>query len=42
MEKDVVKVVDLMDEALQKPDDQKHLRSVRRKVNRFTEKFPLY
>lgn len=41
-EKDVVKIVDLMDEALQKPDDQKHLKSVKRKVNRFMEKFPLY
>ena len=42
LEKDVVKVVELIDEALQKPDDQKHLKSVRRKVNRFVEKFPLY
>lgn len=42
MEKDVVKVVDLIDEALQKPGDQKHLKSVKRKVNRFMEKFPLY
>lgn len=42
MEKDVIKVVDLIDEALQKPDDQKHLRSVKRKVNRFMQKFPLY
>src|SRR5690606_11483056 len=42
MEKDVVKVVDLIDEALQKPDDAKHLKAVKRKVNRFMEKFPLY
>ena len=42
LEKDVVKVVDLIDEALQKPEDVKHLKAVRRKVNRFTEKFPLY
>src|SRR5688572_1040940 len=42
MEKDVIKVVDLIDEALQKPDDEKHLRAVKRKVNRFMEKFPLY
>ena len=42
LEKDVVKVVEFIDEALQNPDDQKHLKSVRRKVNRFTEKFPLY
>jgi glycine hydroxymethyltransferase len=41
-EKDVVKVVDLIDEALQKPEDTKHLRSVKRKVNRLMEKFPLY
>lgn len=41
-EKDVVKVVELIDEVLQKPEDQKHLKSVRRKVNRFMEKFPLY
>jgi glycine hydroxymethyltransferase len=41
-EKDVVKVVELMDEALQKPEDTKHLKAVKRKVNRFTEKFPLY
>ena len=41
-EKDVVKVVDLIDEALQKPEDPKHLKSVKRKVNRFMLKFPLY
>jgi glycine hydroxymethyltransferase len=41
-EKDVVKIVDLMDEALQKPEDQKHLKAVKRKVNKFMEKFPLY
>jgi glycine hydroxymethyltransferase len=41
-EKDVVKVVDLIDEALQKPEDAKHLKSVRKKVNRMMEKFPLY
>ena len=41
-EKDVVKVVDLIDEGLQKPEDQKHLKSLRKKVNRFMEKFPLY
>lgn len=41
-EKDVVKVVELIDEALQKVDDAKHLKAVKRKVNRFTEKFPLY
>lgn len=42
VEKDVVKVVELIDEALQKPDDPKHLKSVKRKVNRFMVKFPLY
>lgn len=42
MEKDVVKVVDLIDEALQKPEDAKHLKSVKKKVNRLMEKFPLY
>lgn len=41
-EKDVVKVVEFMDEALQKPEDQKHLKAIKRKVNRFMEKFPLY
>jgi glycine hydroxymethyltransferase len=41
-EKDVLKIVDLMDEALQKPSDSKHLKSVKKKVNRFMEKFPLY
>jgi glycine hydroxymethyltransferase len=41
-EKDVVKVVDLMEEALQKPEDQKHLLGVKKKVNRFVQKFPLY
>lgn len=41
-EKDVVKIVELMDEALQSPDDQKHLKSIRKKVNRLMTKFPLY
>ena len=41
-EKDVIKIVELIDEALQKPEDQKHLKSVKRKVNRLMEKFPLY
>jgi glycine hydroxymethyltransferase len=41
-EKDVVKVVDLIDEALQKPDDVKHLKAVKRKVNNMMKKFPLY
>jgi glycine hydroxymethyltransferase len=42
VEKDVVKVVDLIDEALQKTEDIKRLKAVKRKVNRFMEKFPLY
>jgi glycine hydroxymethyltransferase len=41
-EKDIIKIVDLIDEALQKPSDSKHLRSVKKKVNRFMQKFPLY
>jgi glycine hydroxymethyltransferase len=42
MEKDVVKVVELIDEALQKPADDKHLKAVKKKVNRLMDKFPLY
>ncbi len=42
VEKDVVKVVDLIDEALKKPTDEKHLKAVKRKVNTFMKKFPLY
>lgn len=42
MEKDVIKVVDLIDEALQKPSDVKHLKTVKRKVNTLMKKFPLY
>ena len=41
-EKDVVKVVDLIDEALAKPADEKHLKSVKRKVNTMMKKFPLF
>lgn len=41
-EKDVVKVVDLIDETLKKPEDAKHLKAVKRKVNTFMKKFPLY
>jgi glycine hydroxymethyltransferase len=41
-EKDISKVVDLIDEVLQRADDVKHLKSVKKKVNRFMEKFPLY
>jgi len=42
MEKDVVRVAQLIDEALQKPEDDKHLKSVRKKVNKLMDKFPLY
>ena len=41
-EKDIQKVVDLIDEALRKTGDVKHLKSVKTKVNRLMEKFPLY
>ncbi|NOT75200.1 MAG: serine hydroxymethyltransferase [Cyclobacteriaceae bacterium] len=41
-EKDVIKVVDFIDEALKKPTDEKHLKGVKRKVNAFMKKFPLY
>ncbi len=41
-EKDVLKVVELIDQALAKPDDAKHLKGVKRKVNAFVRKFPLY
>ena len=41
-EKDMVKVVELIDETLKRPEDQKHLKSVKKKVNGFVKKFPLY
>lgn len=41
-EKDVIKVVELIDESLKKPADEKHLKTVKRKVNTFMKKFPLY
>jgi len=41
-EKDILKVVDLIDEALKKPSDEKHLKGVKRKVNVLMKKFPLY
>ncbi|MFZ5970087.1 MAG: serine hydroxymethyltransferase [Bacteroidota bacterium] len=41
-EKDAVKVVDLIDEALKRPADTKHLKAVKRKVNTLMKKFPLY
>ncbi len=41
-EKDILKVVDLIDETLQKPGDEKHLKAVKHKVNSLMKKFPLY
>jgi glycine hydroxymethyltransferase len=41
-EKDMVKVVDLIDETLKKPEDQNHIKNVKKKVNAFVKKFPLY
>ncbi|HEY5690474.1 MAG TPA: serine hydroxymethyltransferase [Cyclobacteriaceae bacterium] len=41
-EKDVIKVVHLIDETLAKHDNAKHLSAMKRKVNRFVQKFPLY
>lgn len=41
-EKDVIKVVELIDEALEKSSDDKHLKSIKRKVNTMMNKFPLY
>ncbi len=42
VEKDVERVVELIDEALQNADDKKAIKSVKQKVNRFMKKFPLY
>jgi glycine hydroxymethyltransferase len=42
VEKDVVKVVDLIDEVLQAPEDPANLKAVKRKVNTLMKKFPLY
>jgi len=41
-EKDVVKVVDLIDQVLKKPSDEKNLKVIKRTVNTFMKKFPLY
>ncbi len=41
-EKDILRVVDLIDIALKKPDDEKHLKGVKRSVNALMKKFPLY
>jgi len=40
-EKDVIKIVDLIDEVLKKPEDEKNLKAVKRKVNALMNKFPL-
>lgn len=41
-EKDAVKVVDLIDEALKAPNSDSNLKAVKRKVNALMKKFPLY
>ncbi len=41
-EKDVIKVVDLIDESLRKPEDEKHLKAVKKKVNAMMKRFPLF
>jgi glycine hydroxymethyltransferase len=41
-EKEMIRIVDLIDEALQKPSDEKHLKSVKQKVIRLVRRFPLY
>jgi len=41
-EKDMVKIVELIDSALSKPDNDKHLKDIKRKVNTWMKKFPLF
>ncbi len=41
-EKEMVRIVELIDEALAKPEDSKHLKGVKKKVNSFVKRFPLY
>lgn len=41
-EKDMVKIVELIDEALRKPSDEKHLKAIKKKVNTWMKKFPLF
>ena len=41
-EKDMIKIVELIDEALRKPSDEKHLKAIKRKVNTWMKKFPLF
>lgn len=42
VEKDMVKIVELMDDVLKHHDDDKHLRKVKKKVNGWMKKFPLF
>ena len=42
VEKDVEKVVDFIDQILEKPEDSKRIKTIRKKVNKFVQKFPLY
>ncbi len=41
-EKEVIKVVELIDETLKKPGDEKHLKIMKKRVNTWMTKFPLY
>jgi glycine hydroxymethyltransferase len=41
-EKEVIRIVDLIDEVLQAPDDPDNLRQVRKKVHTLTSRFPLF
>ena len=41
-EKDVIKVVDLIDDVLKAPENPDNLKAVKKKVNSFMKKFPLY
>ena len=41
-DKDMVRVVDMIDIALKKPEDVAHLKAMKKKVNAFMKKFPLY
>lgn len=41
-EKDVLKVVEFIDQALMKPNDEKHLKALKRNVQAFVKRFPLY
>jgi glycine hydroxymethyltransferase len=41
-EKEAIRIVDLIDEVLQAPDDPDNLRQVRKKVHTLTSRFPLF